>query len=167
MSKISIIADSNLASTWAMILCAEGHVVDTYPHSLDHDDFIACEAPDIVILDVTNPDFGETMLIPHAKAAWPDCKIVAVVSNYTFRASAIYSMGLWTPDQLLIKPVDRRLLVATISFLWAQIRSKQIKDMVKNTRIASFPLHSEQRAALDRLAEHREEFDYEAPSIGE
>ena len=167
MSKIAIIADSNLASTWAMILCAEGHVVDTYPHSLNHEDFIAGEAPDIVILDVNNPDFGETMLIPHAKAAWPDCKIVAVVSNYTFRASAIYSMGLWTPDQLLIKPVDRRLLVATISFLWAQIRSKQIKDMVKNTRIASFPLHSEQRAALTRLSERRNDFDLETSELSD
>ena len=134
MCKIAIVADPSLSTGWARILSADGHTVDTFDDPWEYQNQLSNEERDIVILDVTNPNFGETMLIPQTKSAWPNCRTIAVVSSYTFRSSAIYEMGLWTPDQLLIKPVDPRLLTATVSFLWAQIRSDEIREIVREVR---------------------------------
>ena len=134
MSKIAIIADPTLSTTWARTLRADGHDVDVIEHSFDYQELLSGDPRDIVIFDVANPNFGETMLIPQVRAAWPDCKTIAVVSSYTFRSSAIYEMGLWSPDQLLIKPVNVRLLSATVAFLWAQIRTAEIKQIVREAK---------------------------------
>jgi DNA-binding response OmpR family regulator len=100
------------------------------PHFLDFSEMAQGLNIDIMVVDVANPDSGEAMPIPHARAAWPQCKILAITSGYAFRSSAFYQMGLWSPDQLLLKPINLRILTATVSFLWAQVRTERIRRMI-------------------------------------
>ena len=44
------------------------------------------------------------MLIPQVRAKWPDCRIIVTVNDYSFSASQFYRMGLWAPDDMLLKP---------------------------------------------------------------
>lgn len=130
MASILIVGDARTNSLWREILLREGHEVESCENSIDFQSRFAADPVDIFIVDVTHADWGEAMLIPQVHAAWPKCKILAISSSYAFRSSAVYQMGLWTPDQLLIKPVNPRVLCATVAFLWAQIRSAEIRTMV-------------------------------------
>ena len=127
MSRIGLIADPTLATSWTGALRDSDFAVVSCADSIEFQEKFGTEVFDIVIVDISNPDWGEAMLIPQARAAWPDCRIIAVVSNYTFRSSAVYQMGLWSPDQVLMKPVSPRVLLATVSFLWAQIKTVAIR----------------------------------------
>lgn len=138
MASILLIGEAASVSNWVDCLEGEGHRVETVSHSVSVRERFSGEEVDILIIDVLHPDHGEAMLIPQARAAWPHCKTIAITSNYSFRTSAIFEMGLWSPDQLLIKPVNLRILTATVAFLAAQrrtddlmreIRSAQISDM--------------------------------------
>jgi len=40
-----------------------------------------------------------------------------VVADHSYRASAIYQMGLWSPDELLVKPMSLNVLSATVTLL--------------------------------------------------
>lgn len=144
MTNIAIVAEPGLSSTWATALSADGHVVQTFADSLGAQELFSQERFDILIIDIENADFGETMLIPQVRASWPDCKIIAIVSSYMFRSSAVYQMGLWTPDQLLLKPISTRLLLATTSFLWAQIRSQEIRSTIASVKRhpSGLPVHA-------------------------
>lgn len=132
MSLIAVIADPLLSMPWADELRSDGHVVQCHWGSDAAENLFAGECPEIVVIDIENPEWAETMLIPQCQAKWPDSKVIAVVSGYDFRNSAVYEMGLWEPDQLLLKPLAPRLLAATVTFLWAQMRSAEIKQLVRD-----------------------------------
>lgn len=130
MAEVLIIGDSRTTEQWSVLLVRAGHTVETVYNAMDMQERFAGAGMDIVIIDISNADWGEAMLIPQARATWPGCRIIAVASSYAFRSSAVYQMGLWTPDQLLIKPVLSRILKATVAFLWAQIRSERLRASV-------------------------------------
>lgn len=130
MSLISVIAEPSLAMPWAKELEADGHVIQCHWGPTSAETLFAGESPEIVIVDIEHPEWPESLLIPQSRATWPACKVIAVVSSYAFRTSAVYEMGLWKPDQLLLKPLAPRLLSATVTFLWAQLRTEEIKRMV-------------------------------------
>lgn len=131
MASILIIGDTRTHSSWAGVLERDGHSVEVAEHSLSIHDRFAGDPVDIFIVDIMNADWGEAMLIPQARATWPECRTIAVASSYAFRSSAIFQMGLWTPDQLLIKPVNPRVLSATVGFLWAQIKIQRIRKLIE------------------------------------
>ncbi|MEM7057451.1 MAG: hypothetical protein AAF557_07675 [Pseudomonadota bacterium] len=137
MASILIVGDARTNSSWCEVLHREGHSVECCENAIEFQSRFASDPVDIFIVDVTHADWGEAMLVPQVRAAWPDCKIMAISSNYAFRSSAVYQMGLWTPDQLLIKPINPRVLCATVSFLWAQIRSTKIRTMVSEQPLSS------------------------------
>lgn len=146
MATILIVGEDQSTRFWTDELTAAGHAVEAYGGSLDFQERFAGEAVDIFIVDIAHADWGEAMLIPQARAAWPACRTIAVASSYAFRSSAVYQMGLWSPDQLLLKPVGAKVLCATVSFLWAQIRTEQIKQhLTKSARHQFF---------VDRLGPH-------------
>ena len=134
MSLIAVIADPSTAEPWALELQADGHDVECHSGPDSAERLFAGACPEIVVIDIENPEWSESMLISQTRAKWPDCKIVAVVSSYAFRNSAVFEMGLWQPDQLLLKPLAPRLLSATVTFLWAQLRSEEIRQLVHETR---------------------------------
>ena len=133
MSLIAVIAEPSLAMPWAQELQTDGHEVQCHWGPTSAETLFAGENPEIVIVDIEHPEWPESLLIPQSRAAWPACKVIAVVSSYAFRTSAVYKMGLWEPDQLLLKPLAPRLLAATVTFLWAQLRTEEIKQLVQAT----------------------------------
>lgn len=151
MASILIVGDARSNSTWCEVLRLEGHAVEACENSIEFQSRFASDPVDIFIVDVTHADWGEAMLIPQIRAAWPDCRIVAIASSYAFRSSAVYQMGLWTPDQLLIKPVNLRVLCATVSFLWAQIRSAAIRSAVLEQPLSA--RHNDKDADASKPAE--------------
>lgn len=134
MASILIVGESTTTTGLVSALKCDGHDLDILPHFLDFTEMTEGLSVDIMIVDIANPDSGEAMPIPHARAAWPDCKILAITSGYSFRSSAFYQMGLWSPDQLLLKPVNLRILAATVSFLWAQVRTERLRRTVTAPR---------------------------------
>lgn len=130
MATTLLVGDARSCGEWADILRRERHSVEICEGSLGFQERFEGPPADIFIVDVTHANWGEAMLIPQARAAWPKCRILAIASGYAFRSSAVYQMGLWTPDQLLIKPVNPRVLCATVAFMWAQIRSEEIRRLI-------------------------------------
>lgn len=133
MSLIAVIANPSTAMPWSQELEADGHKVACHWGPDSSEALFSGDAPEIVVVDIENPEWSESMLIPQSRAKWPDCKVIAVVSSYEFRCSAVYEMGLWKPDQLLLKPLAPRLLAATVTFLWAQLRSEELRQLVRQT----------------------------------
>ena len=130
MSLIAIVAEPSVAEQWSAEMQGTGHEVTAYWGSSVTDELFAGKPPEIIVIDITNPDWSESLLISQSRAAWPGCKIIAVVADYAFRESAVYEMGLWEPDQLLLKPLTPRMLTATVTFLWAQLRTEEIRRLV-------------------------------------
>jgi len=130
MAAILIVGDTPCVRAWASALQRDGHAVEICAHSLDVHERFSSAPVDIFIADVTHADWGEAMLIPQTRATWPECRIIPVASSYAFRSSAVFQMGLWTPDQLLMKPVNPRVLSATVALLWAEIRTLEIRDII-------------------------------------
>ncbi|MFK7944355.1 MAG: hypothetical protein AB8B85_15775 [Paracoccaceae bacterium] len=139
MSQIAVIAEPPLAVPWAQELQSDGHKVDCHWGASAAETLFAGETPEIVVIDIENPEWVQSLLISQSRAKWPCCKVIAVVSSYAFRSSAVYKMGLWKPDQLLLKPLTPRVLAATASFLWAQLRTEEIKQSVAGNSHDAMP----------------------------
>lgn len=152
MSLIAVIADPALSVPWAQELEADGHDVECHWGPTSAETLFSGATPEIVIIDIGHPEWPESLLIPQTRAKWPDSKVIAVVSSYAFRTSAVYEMGLWKPDQLLMKPLAPRLLAATVTFLWAQLRSDEIKSQIKATPF-TLPSHDTEATTQSPLLE--------------
>lgn len=131
MSRIAVIASLNVGAVWARELEGDGRHVEVFTGYCSAEELFSGPARDIVIVDIENPEWPESLLIPQTRAIWPDCRTIAVVSNYAFRTSAVYEMGLWQPDQVLMKPLATRILSATVNFLWAQQRTVELQRVVR------------------------------------
>ena len=127
MASVLIIGDLSVVRVWMDALASYGHTVEHSAGGLEFQERFDGDPVDIFIVEIANADWGEAMLIPQARAKWPDCKVIAVAANYGFRSSAVFQMGLWSPDQLVLKPVNLRVLTANVAFLWAQIRTTRIR----------------------------------------
>lgn len=132
MSSIAVIANLNVGEVWARELEGDGRRIEIFTGYRSAEELFSGPARDIVIIDIENPEWPESLLIPQTRAIWPDCRIIAVVSNYAFRKSAVYEMGLWQPDQVLMKPLATRILSATVNFLWAQQRTAELQKVVSD-----------------------------------
>lgn len=127
MATIAIIGAPMPAMQWVADLTRLGHDVVRFEDTMLFMEQFAERPLDILILDVARPDQGEALMISQARAQWPDCRVLAITSGYTFRSSAVFQMGLWKPDHLLLHPVGERMLSATVAFLWAQQRNESIR----------------------------------------
>lgn len=136
MASILIIGDGASTPNWVTALRQHDHTVETLPNAMELPAALEdwYDPIDIIIVDVANPDSGEAMPIAQAQSIWPGCKIIAVTSGYSFRGSAFYQMGLWSPDQLLLKPINLRILCATVAFLWAQIRTERLRSIITSAK---------------------------------
>lgn len=136
MASILIIGDGAAVPTWVSALRQQDHSVETLSNAMELPAALEdwYDPIDIIIVDVANPDSGEAMPIAQAQSLWPGCKIIAITSGYSFRGSAFFQMGLWSPDQLLLKPINLRILCATVAFLWAQIRTKRLRTIITSAK---------------------------------
>lgn len=134
MSSILCFGSSGAVAIWDRTLRHEGHDVERVDTLQGVQERFSGDVVDILIIDMSNADTGEALLIPQARAAWPGCKVIVATSSYAFRTSEFYRMGLWSPDQLMLRPVNLRVLTATVNFLAAQIRSEEIKRHIPPKR---------------------------------
>ncbi len=127
MASILIFDDeTKLANQNAVVLQAAGHTVEVFssPHKVR--ERLTGPACDLMLLRVERADDGAGLLIPQARAAWSDCRIVVLSSSEEFRGSKLHEMGLWTPDLVLQTPVGARKLRKTVNeMLAAPMRSAQ------------------------------------------
>lgn len=74
------------------------------------------EAPaGLMIVGVSSTDGGPGHLVGQCRAAWPDCRIIALMARANAETSILSQMGLWQPDMTLTRPVspDRLVRAAT------------------------------------------------------
>lgn len=121
MSSIIVIDDDNMVrKTLSTILERGGHVVRGASNGRDALALIDSDPPDILITDIIMPEMDGISFIREIRAVRPDMKILAIsgggrVSNMEFLQLA-KSMGA---DEILRKPINRKLLLATVASLAA------------------------------------------------
>ena len=106
MAVTLIVGDEKVTAGWVSALVACGRHVQSCASALAFQHRFSGEPADVLIIDIVHADHGEAMLIPQVRAHWPGCRIVVTVSDYSFLQSEFYRMGLWSPDEVLLKPVD-------------------------------------------------------------
>lgn len=109
--------DTCLAQSCALWLNAAGHAVETATNIFRARDRLCGEACDVAVIDVRSPDGGMGLLIEQARAAWPGCRVIALVPPAGFSRSKVHEMGLWTPDSVLVHPIGEAALVSAIADL--------------------------------------------------
>ena len=115
MSRILLVGDdAALVHSHTRALGDAGHRVELAPDVFPARDRLSGDACDVVVIDVRSPDGGLGLLIEQARAAWPDCTIVALVQRADVQRSKVHQMGLWTPDLVLVLPVSGAELARTI-----------------------------------------------------
>lgn len=117
MADITILARSEACVRWFSALESEGLCPTCFADVLQFQEQFAQSKLDILIVDIENADDGAALAMSQARAKWQDCRIVAVTPNRGFQRSAVYRMGLWCPDQVLVRPFEDRILPAVVSYL--------------------------------------------------
>ena len=125
MARILIIGSEPLTNRWTPLLRRAGHQVEFSQDTLSFQDRFSGDAVDVLIVEITNADHGEAMLMIQARTVWPGCRVVAVPRNRSYRSSALFGMGLWKPDRLLMHPVADDLLLESVQQLWIQTQAEQ------------------------------------------
>ena len=120
MTECLVVAQGIVGRDWARALRKSG--IET---RLERDadcvsDLFTTAAIDIVVLDMSGEGAMTASVIPKVRDAWPECRILVVLSGVGFRSDAVYKLGLWRPDQILVAPVPPALLKATVSLLASQ-----------------------------------------------
>jgi hypothetical protein len=126
MASTLIIGDYHATAPWGSALRAAGHDVEHCGHALAFQDRFTGPPPDVLIVEVTNADQGEAMLMVQAPTVWPRVRVIALPRDKSYRSSALYRMGLWAPHRMLMQPVDDALLVQCVGQLWNQSRAQGI-----------------------------------------
>ena len=137
MAATLIIGDYHATAPWGSALRAAGHDVEHCGYALAFQDRFTGPPPDVLIVEVTNADQGEAMLMVQAPTVWPQVRVVAVPRDDSYRSSALYQMGLWAPHRMLMQPLADDLLVQCVEQLWNQARAgRVIRRRRRLTRMA-------------------------------
>ena len=126
MALTLIVGAERVTAPWMDALSSAGHSVEHCTDVLSFQDRFRGAPVDVLVIDIANADHGEAMLMAQARAVWPDCRVIAMPRDRSYRSSAIFGMGLWSPDRLLMQPVDAEVLVRTVEQLRMQSRVDRI-----------------------------------------
>ena len=89
---------------------------------------------DVLVIDIVNADHGEALLMAQARATWPNCRVIALPRDRSYRSSMVFAMGLWSPDRLMMQPACIPILVQWVEQLSAQARvDRMIRDRAADT----------------------------------
>ena len=131
MAAILIVGCEHETADWVDALREVGHLVEHCADVLSFQDRFCGTPVDVLVIDIANADHGEAMLMVQARAVWRDCRVIAIARDRSYRSSALYSMGLWSPDRLLMTPVNIDLLLESVEQLRAQAR---VDRMIRERR---------------------------------
>lgn len=126
MSNVLIVGANAIITGWVNELSVSGHAVDSCTDILTFQDRFVGIPADIMIVDIRNADHGEAMLMAQARSVWPACRVIALPRDRSYRESAIFRMGLWAPDRLLMQPVTMATLRLTIDQLCVQAAAQRL-----------------------------------------
>lgn len=114
MASILIVGRDHVTSEWVLALQCAGHSVELCDDALAFQDRFHGAPADVLIVEITKADHGEAMLMVQARSVWPECRVVAVPQDRSYRCSAVQRMGLWTPDLTLMQPLAGTQLAASV-----------------------------------------------------
>ena len=121
MSRILLVGDdAPLLHSHSRALGDAGHRVELAPDVFRARDRLSGDACDLVVIDIRSPDGGLGLLIEQARAAWTDCRVVALVHRADIHRSKVHQMGLWTPDLVLVLPISGGELARAIETVIAR-----------------------------------------------
>lgn len=124
MTSVLIVGRECVTAEWARALRRAGYLVEKCRDTLTFQERFSGDPADVMVVDVVNADSGEAMLMAQARSVWPDCRVIAVSPDRSYQSSAIFGMGLWTPDLLLLLPVAGAQLLDGVR----QVRSQAAAD---------------------------------------
>ena len=118
MAQILIIGEAVArADALALALSEKGHEVEILCDPAQARARLGNDPADIAIIEVSSTDGGPGMLVGQTKAAWPECRIIALTASRDVETSKLVEMGLWDPELTLAAPVDPAQLVRAVARL--------------------------------------------------
>ena len=140
MASILIFGTMVVATPWVLALSDAGHRVDTCVDVLAFQDRFEGKPADILIFDIINADHGAAMLMVQARTVWRDSRVIALPRDRSYRTSAIFQMGLWAPDRLLMQPVKADSLTNSVQQLCIQASAeRRIRELREEEREPAIP----------------------------
>ena len=145
MASILIFGTMVVATPWMLALRDAGHQVDTYADVLAFQDRFDGTPVDILIFDIINADHGAAMLMVQSRTVWRDSRVIALPRDRSYRTSAIFQMGLWAPDRLMLQPVQAESLNSSVQQLCIQasaerrirqLRERQLEQTIPDLAVA-------------------------------
>ena len=120
MLKTLIIGRGLAVRDWAEALRASGFDVQAEPDRAALGYWIDNARFELAVIDISSAEGEEGAVIPVLREAWPGCRFIAMVTAHGFNAAGVHRMGVWCPDQVLVKPVAPALLSGTARLLAAR-----------------------------------------------
>lgn len=129
MASVLIVGCEFVTGEWARALGRAGHSVEECRDTLAFQERFLDAPADILVVEIAHADHGEAMLMAQVRSVWPDCRVIAVSRDRSYQSSAIFDMGLWRPDLLLIQPVQGAQMVESVRRLRVQAQFEQPFDV--------------------------------------
>lgn len=156
MASILIFGSVLATSPWVQALREVGHCVETCVDVLAFQDRFDGAPADILVVEIINADQGAAMLMVQSRTVWRDCRVIALPRDHSYRSSAIFKMGLWAPDRLLMQPVEPESLTRSVQQLCIQARAerriRQLREDSSEPIVPNLP-PSEAREVILRCGE--------------
>ena len=86
------------ADAYGLALSEAGHEVEVFSDPVTARQRLGGEAADLAVIEVTSADGGPGLLVGQTRAAWPECRILALTALHEAETSKLSEMGLWNPD---------------------------------------------------------------------
>lgn len=137
MSRTVIVAHPARSVLWRTALehpDAEIHEIDP-PRALAG--LFQQDPASIVILDIEQAHSSTAMLIPQIKHIWPACQLLAVVPEGASQPTDLLHEGLWAPHQVLVRPINARVLYATVALMRARREAKLLTETLHSGKCPS------------------------------
>lgn len=105
------------ADALGLALSGAGHSVEAFSRLDAARARLSASPAQLMVIAVRSTDGGPGLLVSQCRAAWPDCRVVAIVASDAPARSKISEMGLWEPDLVLTGPVAAQTLIDAVTRL--------------------------------------------------
>ena len=107
------------ADAYGLALSEAGHEVEVFSDPTSARHRLGDKPADLAVIEVSSADGGPGLLVGQTRAAWPDCRIIALTSLRDADTSNLREMGLWKPDLSLPESVPPAQVVRHVAALLA------------------------------------------------
>lgn len=107
------------SDAFGLALSAAGHDVEVMIDLVAARSRLEGAPADLMIVSVSSTDGGPGHLVGQCRAAWPDCRTIALMARADGDRSMLSRMGLWEPHHTVTRPISPDRLVRTVAALIA------------------------------------------------